>query len=190
MTRVFAICSKHILYVIPKVTPPTNTYGDCNGDCFVSLWPKRWFESCDQYALKFWTDLMGAVHGVSLKYVAVACMSAFAARYVMPIDVDQLLFADADVNGLDNLQLLIGLYLYNVSVINFVIAVLFNLRLGMSILGKDAASGVIPLWSYVLFFGFHAPTLLYTKFARERDRKTGVAPADEVEPGWWGGWTL
>lgn len=153
----------------------------------VSFWPKRWFESCDQYALKFWTDLMGAVHGVSLKYVAVACMSAFAARYVMPIDVDQLLFADADVNGLDNLQLLIGLYLYNVSVINFVIAVLFNLRLGMSILGKDAASGVIPLWSYVLFFGFHAPTLLYTKFARERDRKTGVAPADEVEPGWWVG---
>lgn len=93
---------------------------------------------------------MGAVHGVSLKYVAFAGVSAFAARWVMPMDIDQLLFADGDLQGLDNLQLLIGLYLYNVSVINLVIAVLFNLKLGMGLLGKDAASGAIPIWSYVL----------------------------------------
>lgn len=130
---------------------------------------------------------MGAVHGVSLKYVAFAGISAFAARWVMPMDIDQLLFADGDLQGLDNLQLLIGLYLYNVSVINLVIAVLFNLKLGMGLLGKDAASGAIPIWSYVLFFGFHCPTLVYTKLQRERDRKTGVAPADEVESGWWVG---
>lgn len=131
---------------------------------------------------------MGAVHAVSLKYVGLAGMAATAARMITPSDVDRWLSVDdPDWASICNIQLLMGLYLYNVSFINAVIALLFNLRLGMSILGKDPVSGSVPLWSYVLFFGFHGPTFLYTKIQRERDRKSGVAPADEVEPGWWVG---
>ncbi|CAJ1370497.1 unnamed protein product [Effrenium voratum] len=131
---------------------------------------------------------MGAVHGVSFKYVGLAGVAAAAARWMTPSDMDRLLFADdADLSGLYNIQLLFVLYLYNVSFINLVIAILFNLQLGMGILGKDPVSGSIPIWSYVLFFGFHGPTYFYTKIQRERDRRSGVAPADEVEPGWWVG---
>ena len=43
---------------------------------------------------------MGAVHAVSLKYVAFSAMSATAARWVMPIAIDELLFAEEqDLNG-------------------------------------------------------------------------------------------
>lgn len=35
--------------------------------------------------------------------------------------------------------------------------------------------------------GFHCPTLVYTKIQHARDQKSGVAPADEVDPGWWVG---
>ncbi|CAK9023612.1 unnamed protein product [Durusdinium trenchii] len=131
---------------------------------------------------------MGAVHGVSLKYVAFGSIAALTARWITPVALEELIFEEeVELNGLDNLQLLFGLYLYNVSIINLVIAMLFNLKLGMGILGKDTATGAIPLWSYVVFSGFHCPTLVYTKIQHARDQKSGVAPADEVDPGWWVG---
>mmetsp|Transcript_71177 Transcript_71177/g.128169 ORF Transcript_71177/g.128169 Transcript_71177/m.128169 type:complete len:185 (+) Transcript_71177:111-665(+) len=57
----------------------------------------------------------------------------------------------------------------------------------MSLLGKNAVTGRVPMWSYIVFFGFHWPTFLYTKIQRMRDRRMGVNAADEVEPGWWVG---
>eukprot|EP00913_Durusdinium_trenchii_P002287 g2111.t1 len=118
--------------------------------------------------------LMGAVHGVSLKYVAFGSIAALTARWITPVALEELIFEEeVELNGLDNLQLLFGLYLYNVSIINLVIAMLFNLKLGMGILGKDTATGAIPLWSYVVFSGFHCPTLVYTKIQHARDQKSG-----------------
>ena len=48
------------------------------------------------------------------------------------------------------------------TVLNGAIAVMFKLRRGMSLIGKDRIKGTIPLWSYVLYFPFHIPTLAYT----------------------------
>ena len=72
---------------------------------------------------------------------------------------------------------------------------LFQLRNGMGLVGKDLQKGEIPVWSYVLWFPFHIPTLIYTYFHTRfgtqlaRDVKTGktlkipVPVASEVLPG-------
>lgn len=85
------------------------------------------------------------------------------------------------------------------TVVNGAIAVLFKLEWGMGLLGKDKTTGQIPTWSYVIFFPFHAPTILYTRIhssisrAKVPDPKTGemkykpVPAASEVQPGWWVG---
>jgi len=98
--------------------------------------------------------------------------------------------------------------------INGMIAVLFKTERGMSIIGKDKQKGTIPLWSYVVFFPFHIPTILYThvhtrtskyntNLQKQKDetemdyekKKTSSKPpvyeivpvASEVQPGWWVG---
>lgn len=80
------------------------------------------------------------------------------------------------------------------AVVNGVIAVLFKLEIGMGILGKNRTTGTIPKWSYVVFFPFHIPTLIYTHI-HTLHGKHGKKPhkhvpvATEVQPGWWvGGW--
>jgi len=42
------------------------------------------------------------------------------------------------------------------------IAVLFKLLKGMSLIQKDMEDYKIPWWSYLLFFPFHFPTVAYT----------------------------
>jgi hypothetical protein len=88
------------------------------------------------------------------------------------------------------------------TVLNGTIAVLFKMRTGMSLIGKDREAGTIPLWSYLLFFPFHIPTYLYTYIhtkygtmkstaSKETDAKkvtkVTVPVASEVQPGWWVG---
>ncbi|KAL7461619.1 hypothetical protein ACHAXS_002805 [Conticribra weissflogii] len=103
------------------------------------------------------------------------------------------------------------------TLLNGTIAVLFRLRRGMGLIGKDTTKGTIPLWSYVLLFPFHGPTYAYTylhtrmgkmrppsaapgtrgsqndskKDERERrqqdERKVAVPVASQVQPGWWVG---
>jgi hypothetical protein len=48
------------------------------------------------------------------------------------------------------------------TILNGVIAALFKMELGMALLGKNRKTGQIPNWSYIVFFPFHLPTLLYT----------------------------
>jgi hypothetical protein len=48
------------------------------------------------------------------------------------------------------------------ALLNAIIAILFKLEKGMYLIGKDPKTGEIPLWSYVVFFPFHLPTLAYT----------------------------
>merc|ERR1719203_2729839 len=68
-----------------------------------------------------------------------------------------------------------------------IVAVLFLCEQGMAMLGKDEKTGKVPMWSYVLFVGFHVPTWVYTAVHRLKDMVTGVTVADEVSPGWWVG---
>lgn len=91
------------------------------------------------------------------------------------------------------------------ALLNGTIAVLFKLRRGTALLGKDRERGTIPWWSYALFFPFHGPTYAYTHFhtlhgtmrppyaageegagTKEADRVT-VPVASEVQSGWWVG---
>jgi protein-tyrosine phosphatase len=48
------------------------------------------------------------------------------------------------------------------TLINGAIAILFKTRRGMSLVGKNRTDGTIPLWSYVILFPFHIPTVAYT----------------------------
>eukprot|EP00933_Yihiella_yeosuensis_P038155 TRINITY_DN32108_c0_g1_i1.p1 TRINITY_DN32108_c0_g1~~TRINITY_DN32108_c0_g1_i1.p1 ORF type:complete len:253 (+),score=38.95 TRINITY_DN32108_c0_g1_i1:82-840(+) len=126
---------------------------------------------------------MGTVHAVSLKYVAIAGMAG-AGAYCM---IDEELLQGPPNSASNGLRLGALLTLWNMSIVNGMIAVLFNAQVGMSFLGKDVVTGAIPAWSYFCFFTFHIPTFLYTKVQRIRDRGIGVEPADEVAPGWWVG---
>lgn len=113
-----------------------------------------------------------------LKYVAVSTASYGLLYYLAPQDPNAI-----EAEGAPPLWLLSSLAY--VSVVNAVIAVLFRLEKGMCVLGKDGATGEVPAWSYLLFAGFHLPTWLYTRMRHLQDRLLGVAPADEVAPGWW-----
>jgi len=84
-------------------------------------------------------------------------------------------------------QVLLMLLLGHICFVNGLITVLFNLGLGMGMLGKDPGTGAVPLWSYFLFLGFHGPTWLYTRLHQLKDKRFRVAVANEVEPGWWVG---
>ena len=123
---------------------------------------------------------MGAVHGVYLKYVAFSAISY--AGYVTCQGMDD------GSNGESYAYYGRNVFAYS-CIVNGAIAVMFKLRKGMSLLGKDKKTGKIPLWSYLLWFPFHGPTVLYTYLHNMKDqkKKPPVPPASEVLPGWWVG---
>jgi protein-tyrosine phosphatase len=147
---------------------------------------------------------MGAVHGVYLKYVGLSALSY--AGYVC--------FADSDVasNGSDATAFSQGVrslmmatssngtsaslarngiawILAYSAILNGTIAILFKLRQGMGMVGKSKVTGQIPFWSYILYFPFHLPTILYTFIHHKvgSTKKNKVPAATEVQPGWWVG---
>lgn len=155
---------------------------------------------------------MGAVHGVYLKYVGLSAISFAGYHMVMgnigPMDPlpasDRMLLATSGSESsiMPLLRLGTATVLSYSTLLNGVIAVLFKLRKGMSLIGKDKKEGTIPLWSYLLFFPFHIPTYAYTyihtkngtmkpysKDAKPNEAvaKVPVPVASEVLPGWWVG---
>lgn len=143
---------------------------------------------------------MGTVHGVYLKYVGLSAISYVGYASIMK---------DPDGNRLP-VWYLLGLSSRNNAmlannrnshfpwwrtagalilgysfVLNGVIAILFKMEKGMSLIGKDRKTGQIPLWSKIAFFPFHLPTLLYTHIHIRMHPKVPVA--SEVQPGWWVG---
>jgi len=148
---------------------------------------------------------MGAVHGVYLKYVGMSTLS-YAASYAMnyggdvpTMDIMSSTFAVGERRMiLPLLQIgAAGILKYS-AIINGTIAVLFKVERGMGLIGKDPIEGRIPLWSYLVFFPFHLPTLLYTyvhtKMGTHKVKDTTgkiisvkVPVASEVQPGWWVG---
>jgi hypothetical protein len=90
------------------------------------------------------------------------------------------------------LPLILGLRLVLLyfAVVQVFMAGLFVLRRGEWLLGKDLATGQLPVWSYVLWWPFHLVNLLYVFFMTEvRRRKQQVQPTTEILPGWHcGGW--
>lgn len=160
---------------------------------------------------------MGAVHGVYLKYVGLSALSyaGYAALATAELGsvaaaLDSLgahLSAAAGRAGVSTvtadgcaafLRALPSYALAYSALLNGAVAVLFKLRSGMGMLGKCPETGQIPLWSYAIFFPFHAPTYLYThvhtrvgtykaKRPDGRIEKESVPVASEVQPGWWVG---
>lgn len=159
---------------------------------------------------------MGAVHGVYLKYVGLSAISFAGLQLVlgnigpmepMPLSSDSMVLATSSVSSSITPLLRLGAaYVLSYSaMLNGLIAVLFKLRRGMSLIGKDKEKGTIPMWSYALFFPFHIPTYAYTyvhtknglmkpylKDAAEGKPKQNIPKipvpvASEVQPGWWVG---
>mmetsp|Transcript_491 Transcript_491/g.1102 ORF Transcript_491/g.1102 Transcript_491/m.1102 type:complete len:303 (+) Transcript_491:113-1021(+) len=160
---------------------------------------------------------MGAVHGVYLKYVGLSAVS-YAGYTVCvggfgPVGIEPLPSTGGDILAttmigerstlIPLLRLGASSILKYSALLNGTVAVLFKLRRGMSLLGKDRTSGTVPLWSYLLFFPFHGPTYLYTWIhtakgkmkppVKDDDNKTAptkkvpVPVASEVQPGLWVG---
>jgi len=124
---------------------------------------------------------MGTVHGCSYKYLGMSVVGGLLAMRCTPDAVEM-----TPMNTLGMLALLpVYLALWHVCLVNAMVFCLFNLRMGMDILGKDAKTGQIPLWSYLLFPGFFIPTFCYTRISRIDDGKKGVPVATEVHPGWF-----
>jgi len=81
------------------------------------------------------------------------------------------------------------------TILNISIACLFKLEKGMRFIGKNSKNGKIPWWSYVLWFPFHVPTIVYTymhtKLGSYKDKSNNrnilVPVASEVQKGWWVG---
>lgn len=158
---------------------------------------------------------MGAVHGVYLKYVGLSVLSYAGLQLVMgnigpmdplPLSSDRMLLATSSDSGssiMPLLRLVTASVLGYSTLLNGAIAMLFKLRKGMSLIGKDKKRGTIPLWSYAVFFPFHIPTYTYTFFhtrygtmkphskdSAEGKLKQKVVPvpvASEIQPGWWVG---
>uniref|UniRef100_A0A7S1GLN7 Tyrosine specific protein phosphatases domain-containing protein n=1 Tax=Cyclophora tenuis TaxID=216820 RepID=A0A7S1GLN7_CYCTE len=148
---------------------------------------------------------MGTVHGVYLKYVGLSAISYAGYAYLSgnsspppPAMATRSLQLAAPAIPLWKVAATVVLG-YS-ALINGAIAVLFKMERGMGLLGKDRVTGKIPAWSYVVFFPFHLPTLLYTHIhtrhskmkatnAKGEKEKVLVPVASEVKPGWWvGGW--
>ena len=173
---------------------------------------------------------MGTVHGVYLKYVGLSALSYCGYSWLNANnDTSTLLSASSSnmdsrsaVDGslpssstaVDILTTIVpSLVLGYSTLVNGTIAVLFKAERGMSIIGKNRATGTIPMWSYIIFFPFHIPTMLYTKihtntfYMKQPDKqvrdtkdespssssnrnstaKVKVPVATEVQPGWWVG---
>jgi hypothetical protein len=146
---------------------------------------------------------MGAVHGVYLKYVGLSVASYAGYSMIMSSSSSPTFSTTRSLTASSDLSLLklgTAAVLGYSAILNGAIAVLFKLERGMWLLGKDPKTGQIPMWSYVLFFPFHIPTILYTHLhtrhgsmkVLKRDggvKRETVPVASEVQPGWWvGGW--
>ncbi|KAL7567809.1 hypothetical protein ACA910_000560 [Epithemia clementina (nom. ined.)] len=155
---------------------------------------------------------MGTVHGVWLKYVALSGLSYVGYSMFMKNDAGAKITL-FDLLGHNTTRRMVGnegkdenlpvwrmipaLVLGYSTILNAAIAILFKLEIGMGILGKNKKLGTVPLWSYILFFPFHVPTILYTNIhlllGTQKIEKDGkvirerVPPASEVQPGWWVG---
>jgi len=149
---------------------------------------------------------MGAVHGVYLKYVGLSALSYAGYSLLMGSAVTSSNDAAASARGLAATsaaalplwRAVFGTMLGYSCLINGAIAVMFRLKRGMSVIGKDSQTGTIPLWSYILFFPFHFPSILYTHVHTRYGTTTVITPngeekrevvpvASEVQPGWWVG---
>ena len=139
---------------------------------------------------------MGTVHGVWLKYVALSGLSFAGYSYFSESSEDEDRSSAFSLLGLTVTRSTLPALAWGYSTaVNGVIAILFKLEWGMSILGKDTVQGTIPWWSYVVWFPFHIPTYLYTnihKFiSRYKNPETDVyepvpvAVATQVQTGWW-----
>jgi len=170
---------------------------------------------------------MGTVHGVYLKYVGLSALSYAGYSLLTSgggdgdgdggrVTVWQLLgytargifrgtgaAASTAGGGYENGQdvslwrAIPSLILGYSTLLNGAIAVLFKLEVGTWLVGKNRKTGDIPTWSYVVFFPFHFPSMLYTHIhtltGKQKIEKEGkifieVVPyASEVQPGWWVG---
>jgi len=133
---------------------------------------------------------MGAVHGVYLKYVGISALSyvcyTLVAESGMSSEEGGRNLSESSAKS-GNKYLAWALF-YSF-LLNGTIAALFKLRSGMGIIGKSKTTGQIPSWSYLLYFPFHLPTILYTYVHHQQGmkKKVQVPPATEVQPGWWVG---
>mmetsp|Transcript_48613 Transcript_48613/g.104714 ORF Transcript_48613/g.104714 Transcript_48613/m.104714 type:complete len:258 (+) Transcript_48613:163-936(+) len=125
---------------------------------------------------------MPTVHGVWMKYVVISAASYFWLYLVSPPYEEN---PSVDMEDLPVYHQCFLSFLAYSTVLNAIIAALFRAQIGMSLLGKDEKTGQVPLWSYVVFVGFHFPTWLYTALQARKDRFLGIHVADEVAPGFW-----
>ena len=105
---------------------------------------------------------MGAVHGVHMKYVA---MSIGCVQTARSIDSEARFIAWSAF--------------WYCAILHALIAACFVLRVGMPLIGKSAKTGQVPWWSYVIFWGFHLPTWLYTELHTRHSVSTGTPVATE-----------
>eukprot|EP00429_Kryptoperidinium_foliaceum_P008402 CAMPEP_0176014368 /NCGR_PEP_ID=MMETSP0120_2-20121206/6787_1 /TAXON_ID=160619 /ORGANISM="Kryptoperidinium foliaceum, Strain CCMP 1326" /LENGTH=252 /DNA_ID=CAMNT_0017347307 /DNA_START=116 /DNA_END=870 /DNA_ORIENTATION=- len=146
---------------------------------------------------------MGTVHGVYLKYVGLSALS-YAGYSFLSTDPSSLgsgrtLLAEDEEASRSLVKMLPVVAMGYSTILNGAIAVLFKMEWGMGLIGKNKTTGQIPRWSYIVFFPFHLPTMLYTKIhskisrTKVEDPSSGekkykrVPPATEVQPGWWVG---
>lgn len=146
---------------------------------------------------------MGAVHGVYLKYVGLSAISYAGYSYLLTTgDAAELLSTTEGFRRLvssvvknptalsmTELKIVAAAILKYSTILNGTIAALFKAEVGMGLIGKDPTTGQIPLWSYILYFPFHLPSILYTRIhaAKDRQKKPPVPTASEVQDGWYVG---
>lgn len=144
---------------------------------------------------------MGAVHGVYLKYVGLSALSYAGYHTLLGGDATgvpggaRYLPAGAgrgdDAAAVATWRLIGAGILGYSTVLNGAVAVAFKMARGMALIGKNPKTGEIPMWSYLVYFPFHLPTMLYTYIHMKGDKaKKGdkaVPVASEVQPGWWVG---
>ncbi|KAK1740682.1 dual specificity phosphatase [Skeletonema marinoi] len=161
---------------------------------------------------------MGAVHGCYLKYVGLSAISYAGYQLVVGNigPMESLSVGDARIlatssgagggggrGGYSDLLPLLRLgtatYLGYSTLLNGTIAILFKMKKGMGVLGKNLEEGSIPLWSYLLFSPFHIPTYAYTYVhtlvgkmkvqdgSSKKKKKSPVPVASMVQPGLWVG---
>mmetsp|Transcript_28720 Transcript_28720/g.61633 ORF Transcript_28720/g.61633 Transcript_28720/m.61633 type:complete len:269 (+) Transcript_28720:51-857(+) len=137
---------------------------------------------------------MGAVHGVYLKYVGISALSFAGYSMLGPDDASadsSSSYSEEDKAARQALMMgvLPRLILGYSALLNGLIAGMFKSERAMFVIGKNRGTGKIPLWSYLVFFPFHLPTLLYTHVHTwlGKVHSPPVPVATEVQPGWWVG---
>mmetsp|Transcript_4369 Transcript_4369/g.8404 ORF Transcript_4369/g.8404 Transcript_4369/m.8404 type:complete len:275 (+) Transcript_4369:162-986(+) len=143
---------------------------------------------------------MGAVHGVYLKYVGLSAVSYLGSSYLLATGESaefltmsggfrNLLAANDTIFTSQNMRFWGAMILKYSAFLNGTIALLFKAEIGMNMIGKNPENGQIPLWSYILYFPFHFPSILYTRIhaAKDKSKKVPVPVASEVQPGWYVG---